>query len=171
MNLHLTLWFRQHLNRCTSQCYSYKNTSRPYVVLSAICPKSPKLHWQGLVTSQSLASPLRVIYWCLLGMNRSKAAAWRAINQSSNEGWQRARNPSSRQHAPNWHYCKIMLSVWVLFCFQWCFFQKRKEKKIGSVLTGVDTPGERGGKKYRHVPELSATRRLGWEKRCKEGCR
>lgn len=125
---------------------------------------------RALVTSQSLASPLRVIYWCLLGMNRSKAAAWRAINQSSNQGWQRARNPSSRQHAPNWHYCKIMLCVWVLFCFQWCFFQKTEEK-IGSVLTGVDTPGKKkkGGGVYRHVPELSARRRWGWEKQWKEG--
>lgn len=47
MNLHLTLPFRQHLNLCTSECYSYQNTSRPYVVLSAIRPKSQKLHWQG----------------------------------------------------------------------------------------------------------------------------
>lgn len=44
MNLHLTLPFRQHLNLCTSECYSYQNTSRPYVVLSAIRPKSQKLH-------------------------------------------------------------------------------------------------------------------------------
>lgn len=46
-NLHLTLRFRQHLSLCTSECYSYQNTPRPYVVLSAIGPKSPKLHWQG----------------------------------------------------------------------------------------------------------------------------
>lgn len=29
-----------------------------------------------------------MIYWCLSGMNRSKAVAWQAINQASNQGWQ-----------------------------------------------------------------------------------
>lgn len=43
--------------------------------------------------------------------------------------------------------------------FSMMLFSEKKRKKIGSVLTGVDTPGERRKKKYRHVPELSATRR------------
>lgn len=29
-----------------------------------------------------------MIYWCLSGLNRSKAVAWQAINQASNQGWQ-----------------------------------------------------------------------------------
>lgn len=48
-----------------------------------------------------------------------------------------------------------------------------KRKKNDSVLTGVDTPRKkkkRGGVEvHRHVPELSATRRCGWEKQCQEG--
>lgn len=64
-----------------------------------------KLHWQRVdrprVTSPSLALPWQVIYWCLSGMNRSKAARWQAINQPSNQGWQQAKETFSSPHIPN----------------------------------------------------------------------
>lgn len=64
-----------------------------------------ELHWQGAdrprVTSPSLALPWQVIYWCLSGMNRSKAARWQAINQPSNQGWQQAKETFSSPHIPS----------------------------------------------------------------------
>lgn len=72
--------------------------------------KSLKLHWQRVdrpyMTSLSLALLWQVIYWCLLGMNRSKAARWQAINQPSNQGWQQAKKTFF--HPTYLHYCKIM---------------------------------------------------------------
>lgn len=47
-----------------------------------------KLSFERVQLPGACVSPWWMIYWCLSGMNRSKAVAWQAINQASNQGWQ-----------------------------------------------------------------------------------
>lgn len=42
--------------------------------------------------------PWWVIYWCLSGMNRSKAAGWQAINHTSNQGWQSSNKTENKEN-------------------------------------------------------------------------
>lgn len=42
--------------------------------------------------------PWWVIYWCLSGMNRSKAARWQAINHASNQGWQSSNKTENKEN-------------------------------------------------------------------------
>lgn len=86
--------------------------------LSFLCSSAgaKKLSFEGVQLPGACVSLWWMIYWCLSGMNRSKAVAWQAINQASNQGWQ----SQSGTQAEN---TLLSLSpLFLSFSFLSCFF-------------------------------------------------
>lgn len=55
-----------------------------------------------------------MIYWCLSGLNRSKAVAWQAINQASNQGWQ-SQSGTQAENTPLFFLCFFRLLSFLFF--------------------------------------------------------